>query len=230
VGTGYNRDSTVNALKDFWEYSPTTNQWKQLSDFAGAGRYAAVGFSDDKYGYIGTGHGGNYYADFWQYDPTLDRWKETSGLTGSPREGAVTMTVDDNVFVCGGDADGKYVKDLWVFDPANQTWTDVTPQASSGSYYSNFQIAVGRSDAVAFSLNGKGYIATGQAGSFQRSIYQFDPNPAPLRHLFSWMKMTDYEGASRSAAVAFVVGGKAYVGTGGAGNVDYSDMEEFVPN
>src|SRR6266496_2876260 len=73
IGTGY--DNFNNALKDFWEYDPTTNTWKQKADFGGTARYYTTGFSIGTKGYIGTGvenGGASFVKDFWEYDPTTN--------------------------------------------------------------------------------------------------------------------------------------------------------------
>ncbi len=72
IGTGF--DNT-NALKnDFWEWdpsvSPPSGAWTAKTNFSGAGRETAVGFSIGTCGYIGTGVNFNisaYYSDFREW-------------------------------------------------------------------------------------------------------------------------------------------------------------------
>ena len=210
-------------MKDFWEYDPATDQWKQLNNFKGGARFNAVAFSDpdSKYGYVGTGYNGLWYGDFWRYDAAEDSWTEISG-PGNKRQQATTMTIDGKVYLCSGNSNGSFVTDIWRFDPSNGSWTNVTP-LTTDAQYANFKLAVNRSDAVGFSMNGMGYIATGQTPQYQTSIYQYDPVG------LTWTKMTPFEGAPRSQAVAFVLGGRAYVGTGGNGGIKFDDVEEFQP-
>src|SRR5215831_1410878 len=42
---GYIGTGAYPAVKDFWEYDPTTDTWTQKADFGGPGRGGAVGFS-----------------------------------------------------------------------------------------------------------------------------------------------------------------------------------------
>ncbi|HUM48326.1 MAG TPA: hypothetical protein PLD84_15450, partial [Chitinophagales bacterium] len=59
VGTGFDGTPFPDYLKkDFWEYDPAINSWKQKADFGGTARYVATGFSIDSKGYIGTGWDG----------------------------------------------------------------------------------------------------------------------------------------------------------------------------
>jgi N-acetylneuraminic acid mutarotase len=222
VGTGYNRERILPdtyQLKDFWEYNPASNQWKRLGDFGGDARYNAVAFDDGTYGYVGTGYNGNFYSDFWQYNPADDSWKPTAA-TAKKREQSLIMTINGKIYLCTGTNNGSPLYDLWEFNPATQSWTNQTP-LTTDPQYANFKLAVSRYSAVSFTLDGKGYIATG--GPSQNSVYQFDP--AAL----TWTKMTPYEGAGRSYAVAFVVAGRAYLTTGQNGNTHFDDMKEFRP-
>jgi N-acetylneuraminic acid mutarotase len=228
LGTGYNRAQDTVAyiqLKDFWEYNPATNQWKQLNNFAGGARYNAVGFADTKYGYVGTGYDGTYYGDFWRYDAANDRWKSIHTYPGSKRQQATVMPIDGKFYLLSGYNNNSYVLDSWKFDPdaaETDAWTGVTP-LTTDAQYANYKIAVSRYDAIAFGVPGFGYIATGVAGSTSNAVYQYDPVG------LTWTKMTPFERAPRSQAVAFVVGNIPYVGTGLNGSTRFDDMEYFQP-
>ncbi|MCQ2204621.1 MAG: hypothetical protein MJZ15_09295 [Bacteroidales bacterium] len=98
--------------------------------------------------------------------------------------------------------------------------------------------AAGRNGAVAFALNGKGYVGLGYAGNnYLKDFWEYDPNgipdandypslPADVKAKFgsevtgSWRKIADYPGDSCVNAVAFVLHSNkdnkdyAYVGTG----------------
>ncbi len=222
VGTGYNRELATVQLKDFWEYDPASNQWKQLNDFGGDARYNAVAFDDGTYGYVGTGYNGNFYSDFWQYNPSDDSWKVTTP-TPKKREQSMIMTINNKIYLCGGSNNGAPIYDLWQFDPATQLWSNQTP-LTTDAQYANFKLAVNRYSGVAFTLDNKGYLATGLGGGVsQTTVYQYDPGA------LTWTKMTPYEGAARSYSVAFVVGGKAYLTTGQNGTFHFDDMKEFRP-
>lgn len=69
----------------------------------------------------------------------------------------------------------------------------------------------GRRGAVAFSLNGKGYIGLGQN---DQEVERFNDfwEYTPVSN--SWRRITDFPSISRSRAVSFVIGDKAYVGFG----------------
>ena len=228
VGTGYNRDadSTHAPLKDFWEYNPATNQWKQLNDFAGGARYSAVAFASSQFGYVGTGFNGSCFGDFWRYDPAGDSWTQIPSYQGEQCQEATAIAIDGKFYLLSGYTNNNFFfNDIWRFDPdesANLAWKNVTPLLPDPQY-GNYKTASRRIDAVGFGLNGMGYIATGNTGSITNTIYQYDP----VR--LTWTKMTSFEGPPRSQAIAFVVGGRAYVGTGQNDGTRFDDMMEFLP-
>ena len=69
----------------------------------------------------------------------------------------------------------------------------------------------GRASAVAFAVNGKGYVTLGRNANASDSLkdcWQFDPM------LDSWTKKAAFPGIARVKAMAAVLNGKAYVGLG----------------
>lgn len=172
IGTGYvySVGKVVN-LKDFWEYDPKGNgTWKRKADFIGAPRYAAVGFSINNYGYIGTGNTYNnndstytYYKDFYKYMPgTTQRdsgtWTRINDFGGTARAFAVGFSINNTKGYVGTgiislDTIYQYTNEFWEFDPAGNTWSR---KADFGG--------TKRDNAVGFSIGTKGYIGTGNLG------------------------------------------------------------------
>jgi hypothetical protein len=133
------------------------------------------------------------------------------------------MPIDDKFYLLSGYSNGFFVFKMWLFDPASESWSSATP-AITDAQYTNFKAAASRVDAVAFGLNGMGYIACGNSGAISNTVYQYDPVG------LTWTKMTPYERAPRTQAVAFVVNGRAYVGTGSnGGSARYDNIDEFLP-
>ncbi|WP_282035702.1 Kelch repeat-containing protein [Saccharicrinis aurantiacus] len=53
-----------------WEYNPSSDRWTQKTDFEGAGRNGAVGFTVNGQGYIATGGNGSYsFNDLYIFKP-----------------------------------------------------------------------------------------------------------------------------------------------------------------
>lgn len=226
VGLGYNRDEDKEELKDFWEYDPATDTWTQLNDFGGSARYNAVGFAIGSKGYVGTGNdGSNYNGDFWEYNPDDDSWTEIVSYPGQKREQATVFIIAGKAYICTGRNNGVTDIDFWEFDPSAKTWTSRTP-TDDESYYSVFTSAVHRYNAVSFTINGMGYIATGisSTGVADNTVYQYDPSTQ------EWTSMQSFEGSARSQAVTFTLDGRVFVGTGASGSSRFDDIWEFRPD
>jgi N-acetylneuraminic acid mutarotase len=210
IGTGI---STV-ALKDFWEYNPSTGTWAQKSDFGGVARWTAAGFSIGDKGYIGTGYNGTgSVKDFWEYNPAINTWTRKADFGGTARYGAVGLSIDNKGYI-GTGVDGAWRNDFWEYDPASDTWTQK----------SNFG-GVGREVAVGFAIGNMGYVGTGYTiGVGYKDFWQYDPSTDV------WTKKADFGGGNRIAATGFSLNGKGYIGTGEVPYQQYeTDWWEYDP-
>jgi N-acetylneuraminic acid mutarotase len=83
----------------------------------------------------------------------------------------------------------------------------------------------GRSSAVGFAINGKGYVALGKKhsnSSYLKDCWEFSPDSD------KWTQKTDFPGVARVKAMAAVVNGKAYVGLGFAEGVVYQSPNLYL--
>ena len=72
AGGSYRQDSLY--LRDWWEYTPATQQWKQLSDYPNHYTDCATCFVNEAALYVGYGFCWNYRRDIFRYDIGADRW------------------------------------------------------------------------------------------------------------------------------------------------------------
>lgn len=89
---------------------------------------------------------------------------------GKPRIGAVAFTIKDKAYIGLGKSitdEKEYYKDFWVYDATSNSWDSLTFEFPGDAVV----------DAVAFSLNGMGYVGTGLKanGLYSGEFYQFDP-------------------------------------------------------
>ena len=217
VGTGYDGDDELN---DFWEYDPTTNTWQQIADFGGSARYGAVAFGIDDKGYVGTGYDGNYLKDFWKYDPTTNTWEQIVSIPGSKREEAVAFVIDDIAYVGTGINNGVHVQDFWSYDPSSATWTQKNDIDEDDDY------EIDRNSAIAFTVNGMGYVGLGEYFGHLGDVWEYDPVNDIWEEKTS---LTSEAAASRSDAIGFAVDNRAFVATGRNGTVRFDDLWEFIP-
>lgn len=132
IGTGvdvtdsyYNDKDSLH--KDFWEYTPATNNWTKKKDFGGNKRAGAIGFSIGNKGYIGTGVWSwngelDYYKDFWQYDPDTNNWTSKAPLKGDGRDFGIGLAIGSKGYMGMGTvgvSPDEYYKDFWAYDPGN---------------------------------------------------------------------------------------------------------------
>ncbi|MDG4717203.1 MULTISPECIES: Kelch repeat-containing protein [Winogradskyella] len=217
IGTGYNGDSNEE-LEDFYKYNPVSNTWEAIADFGGSARYGAVGFGSDTYGYVGTGYDGSDKKDFWKYNPDTDTWEEIFGFGGDKRREGTTFTIGNEVYLVAGVSNGIYEEDFWKFNLDTETWTALVDVDDDDDDY------VQRSNAVAFTIDGKGYVACGDYSGSQSSVYEYDPNTQ------EWEEKTGFELYARRDAVTFNNGSRAFVGLGRNGTLYLDDFMEFYPN
>ena len=217
VGTGFDGSDR---LQDFWQYDPEKNFWVQMADLPGPARNGATAFAINNRGYVGTGFDGSEELDdFWEYDPALNQWRQLASFGGTARYGAVGMSIDGKGYV-GTGFDGNDLKDFWEYDPVNDTWTQKVSVGGSK-----------RLNAFGFVIDGYGYIGGGiHNGSFETDLWQYDP----LQDLWVELNPLDDEDSGgdpqipRESAVAFTVGGKAYLSTGSQGTL-LGDTWEYDP-
>lgn len=177
-------------------------------------------------------------------------------FAGTARGGAVCFQIGDVAYIGTGANTAKTeekerYRDFFSVEPDGNgglKWSAKWDRTGSGitampeTYIDEktgerVKAASGRNGAVAFALNGKGYVGLGYTGSnYLKDFWEFDPNGTPnaedypslpedIKAKFgslttgSWKKIADYPGDSCRYAVAFVLTKKdgttkAYVGTG----------------
>lgn len=215
IGSGYDG---LDELSDFYSYDPSSNTWTAIAEFPSTPRRSALAFGINGYGYFGTGFDGdNDRKDFWKYDPNTDSWSELVGFGGDKRRSATTFTIGDKVYMGTGVSNGIYLDDFWVFDSATESWTQLLDLDEEDDY------AIVRSNAVGFTLNDYGYIATGTSGGTLQSVWEYDP----LND--TWEAKTSFERTSRQDAVVFSNNVRAFIGLGRTGSLYLDDLEEFFP-
>jgi len=139
-------------------------------------------------------------------------WKKSADYSGSGRGGAVSFTIGDDVYVGLGYSEGDYFASFYKYNNADANWSQATGFTGTEEEL--------RRDAVAFSVNGKGYIGLGVNEDNDRlsDFWEFDPQTK------EWSKMEGdkmFPGTARQGAVAFAfdknddgINDVAYVGTG----------------
>ncbi len=223
IGTGSDGE---NELKDFYEYDPDANEWTRKADFEGDARYGAVAFAIESYGkgYIGAGYNDYSLKDFYAYTPSTDSWEPIQSLRGKKRLYASSFVIEGKAYVVSGIDNGSYLDDIWEYDPSEDYWYE--KRAISNDTDESFDddySSIARIYGVGFTINGKGYLATGSAGSLLSTVWEYDPTTD------LWEQKTSFEGTTRSQAVGFAIDNYGYVTTGVSGSYYLYDLWKFDP-
>ncbi|MEM0995249.1 MAG: kelch repeat-containing protein [Bacteroidota bacterium] len=241
-------DVTRIAGNDLFEFDPAQGQTEELSPFNSAeipgGRLGGFTFKLRDTLYFGGGvfsFSGFLFApgDLYYFFPENETspWLPAGASPFYPalaRSNAITFTIDDRVFYgLGEDEFGEELSDFYEFDPSKLSGFD-SPWIPRDSLRLSIDasceniVQQGRKEAVAFALNGKGYVLTGFANNSTpvADFWEFDPNVNDGTG--QWNCLGLFPGGIRTGASAFVVNGKAYV-TGGEtfDNTYYNDLWEF---
>jgi N-acetylneuraminic acid mutarotase len=165
IGTGY----SVYALSDFYQYEPDSDRWARTpgTDLNFSKRRGAAAFVYNDKAYVVTGSNNNVMVrDFWEFDPTQPApWKPLANITNTDpgtfddgytdieREYASVFVNNDKAYLVTGQ-NGTLKLSTWVYDLSTQLWSQRTPYPRSP-----------RQGAVAFTINNKSYVGTGNTGS-----------------------------------------------------------------
>lgn len=191
--------------------------WSKSSSFKGRARSGAVSFVIGDYAYVGTGYDGkDALKTFYKYSLGETGWSNVDDETnpnsifpGAARREAVAFEANGKVYVgLGVNDDDERLSDFYEFDPNTDTWNPNPIDMTGGPS--------ARQGAVAFSINGIGYVGTGygyQEGEDRTNLndfYKFDG---------SWKEIT-FPGDKTKNSTAFVIENKAYV-VSGDGSMKY---------
>ena len=210
-------------FNDFWEYEPSSNTWTQKANFGGGFRYHTSSFTIGNKAYVGMGRDPNnvYHTDLWEFDPSTNSWTQMANMPGLPRRGAVSFAINGKGYIATGETKVSPYRtnDMWEYNPSNNQWVQKASMPTNG-----------RNSAVGFSIGNIGYVGTGRLiGSptwSTNDLWAYNP----LNN--QWTQMPNVGPTTRMEATAFVLDGKAYIGTGDnvSSGINYGDMWVFDPS
>jgi N-acetylneuraminic acid mutarotase len=187
------------------------NMSNNMADLETNKRYEAFGFSIGNRGYVGTGFSGagNSYSDFWEYNPADNTWSKKDDFPGGPRQYSFTFVIGGKGYVGGGYTGNtlNVFKDFYEYNPLTGHWT------------TKDSIPIPISYATAFSINDKGYVATGNKnGAASQDVYEYNSQTD------TWAQKNIFPGNARFGASSFSIGEKGYLGFGTNGGSSFGDI------
>lgn len=152
-------------------YYPETDTWEQMNEFPGYPRATGVGCAGEEHIYMGTGYTTTNLNDWWEYLPVSDSWKKRKEMPDNGRISGAALSVNNRYFVStgryfAGTLTGGHLKsDIIEYDAVRNVW------------YKRGNIPTeGRENAIAFTINGKGYIGLGEGESgVLNDLWSFEP-------------------------------------------------------
>jgi N-acetylneuraminic acid mutarotase len=254
MGTGhFNGTGVETYLADWWEFDPATNSWTQRADYPGNAGNGDCGNHAWVYNnavYVGLGE--NQHRQLFKYNPLTNTWQAmTLAPSGINFQDTQEMVVDNMAYFssvsngtlysynCDTDSwanvgplpiswnytfsaftyDNKcFVKanqTMYMYDPVINTWYQVV---SAGLFP-----GLALRGSAEFFVNDKFYVVGGHGGTFGSvtdEVWEFDPVA------YTWTQLDDFTGTARRYTKAFVINGRAYLGTGTNGT-NFSDFWEF---
>ncbi|HWY98808.1 MAG TPA: kelch repeat-containing protein [Bacteroidia bacterium] len=202
-------DSSAYTAYNLWIWNQSTNTWTTGAPMPKA-RKGGIGFSINGKGY--TGLGATTYGstpilrDLLMYNPATNSWSVKDSLPDTARNNAFSFVIGDTAYIGCGDNSGlfdnlgNYFNSVWKYDPNSNTWTK---RASFPGGH--------RTGLVAFSIGNYGYAGCGGDGSghLHNDMWRFNPSTN------TWTSIAPLPLPSGVfGGVAFVAGGKGYVGMG----------------
>jgi hypothetical protein len=162
------------------------------------------------------GYDGNTtHSDLWEYDPLTNQWQQKTGYT-SGRRAAAAFAINGKGYIAGGLGASGLLDELIEYDPATDQWTSKAVIPGGARY-----------GAAGFSIGNKGYICCGNMGNssgpFTDQLLEYDPITD------AWQQKQSFTGNARYQLTnaEFVIGSKAYIGTGGTDTSQYKDMYSY---
>jgi len=134
-------------------------------------------------------------------------WIKVSTLNGKGRSGSAVFPIGSKAYLVGGYGyyyTIKYFNSTWVFDTEDKSWNEIDSLPGEP-----------RRDAVAFSINGKGYVCGGIGidGTYYGNMYEFDPE-AERGSQWKELKSDPYPDGAFYGGIGFAIGNIGYVGAG----------------
>lgn len=211
VGLGFNgKVYTESAyLRDWWEYTPTSNTWRRLSDYPNDHTVGAVAYADGGKIYCVHGFGSSFTAEVACYDIASDTWTIQPRLHYPERA---------SMAGAGGTTQGRHFFGTGYSTKSLNEWFEVDLQ---GEWTKRRNVPGKREMSVGVGTDQYLYLAGGQHfggtltdGVVYDDILRYHPD----EDRWTIAGRTDEKAYNR---IGFCLEGKAYIGLG-------EDAEEHI--
>lgn len=156
--------------------------FEDKGNFTGMSRSNFTVFSLKNVLYLTCGYKNKIFSDVWRYDGSR-WWNDIDNIPGNERRYPVAFTINDSLAYVGtgqGIFNSQRVSygDFYIFDRTAERWTEIETPAE-----------MPRHEAVAFSLNNKGYVVGGHTeDEIFKDVWEYSLGNAAG----SWKKCNDF--------------------------------------
>jgi hypothetical protein len=122
-----------------------------------------------------------------------------SSFPGEDRSEVYSFVIGDKAYVGGGygGVSTNYPTDFWEYNPATDSWKQIA------------DLPVGSQDGVTFTMDGKGYVCSGDTETEYNILDLWEYNPSAD----TWTQKADVP-TSKSEGIGFSVNGRGFAGLG----------------
>jgi hypothetical protein len=186
VGTG---NTSVQNLRDWWEYDIAGNTWTGRTILPGAARHHPFHFNIGNDAYVCFGHGGGIFRDVYRWSQTTLSWTTMALFPGEARVAGTEFSYGGKGYVLSGEGSDHVWLDrgeFWQYDPVTDSWLELPAHPGAGRWAPG-QFLIGdtlyfmggqsparfEKDMMAFSMSD----ATGVTASGVADALRVYPNP-----------------------------------------------------
>lgn len=156
------------------------------------------------------------------YTPSLGQtnvWTQMDSVKGPPKSACVGFANYSFGYIGLGFDQFDYKRSLFVYNPGFNLWDKVESMGGE------FSTGLNRSSAVAFVIDNKAYVGTGQGDNpYFGDFWMYDMSTN------TWTQVANFGGGPRTEAVAFASNNMGYVGTGKSAAGLTNDFWKFDPS
>ncbi len=210
IGLGYVKQGSVYAdscyLRDFWQFVPSTQTWKQLANYPISATNGCIAFHTDTVLYVGCGFYANFSAKMYAYSLRNNTWTLLPFISGQRPAPSMAM--------CGAQtANGRCFIGTGYNLFSNSNWYEFLP--TTGGFLAKAELPTqGRDCATATATDDYIYVIGGQHfGGTLTTLHTFDDILRYSPTNDSWTLCGTLP-AGALKMISFTIGNRMYFGLG----------------
>lgn len=197
-------------LRDWWRWTPASNQWERLKDYSSSRPVGPVLTTDGQYIYSAFGGRWNFERCIFRYDIATDTWTQLAD--GVARMAAYPPRAHS---VAGAMCQGQLFLGTGHFKKSLDFWVEAEIENDSIIWNPCTPIPTARQNAVALSDNQHVYVCSGffyggtvTTGRMYDNILRYNPKED------TWTEVCQLPDGGRENMIGWIIDDYLYVGLG----------------